>query len=402
MNNLIPQLRPDRNGKVVTRHVKADASPQKNRTFAAPVLPPQGAGLSQKEIEKERPLKKVKKRKIAATGVEIAALHSQGRIAETGSIGMSDEEIYRYLSSGLTMTEGVALYAMGVGAHEWQGTPEQGEHEPDGVYSTRVARFRNEVKRLASRRERFSDVSHRLELRGVPADVASKSIENGLSMKALSGYLTEAEVCEIYSKNGYLKNNVKVMDALVDGVIPFDHYKEFGIRNLNNWEKNCPVYREMSTELLSRVVEKTKKPYPSADRAAPSETILIKLAAKDERVLDLRLPELMWHGYRVERDGGVFSYEEAKIVDDFIHEVRSRGIIDLDERPTMASNDFKNFYPDSGQWDSRYDPAKVLDWHNAGLSTDNIISGLQNRWNKEQAVSVYLEDTAASLADGIL
>lgn len=402
MNNLIPQLRLDRNGKAVTRHVKEDAYPQKNRTFAAPVLKPQKAEMSQKEIEKERPLKKLKKRKIPATGVEIAALHSHGRIAQTGTIEMSDEALYKYLLSGLTMAEGVALHAMGVGAHEWRCLPEQGENEPDGVYSTRLARFNNELKRLSSRRERFSDVAHRLELRGVPADIASKSIENGLSMKALSGYLTESEVCEIYSKNGYLKNNMKVMDALVDGVIPFDHYKQFGMRSLNNWEKNCPVYRGMPTELLSRAVEKAKAPYPSADRAAPSEQMLIKLAAEDERVLDLRLPELMWHGYRVERDGGVFNYEEAKVVDDFIHEVRSRGIIDLDERTTMASSDFKNFYPESGQWDSKYDPAKILDWHNAGLSTDQIISGLQRRWNREQAVSVYLEDTSASLADGIL
>jgi len=402
MGNLIPQLRADINGKLVTRHVKDEVkSPQSRRAFAAPVLPPQSTEMSQKEIEKERPLKKVKKRKVPTSGAYVAMLRSPDAVMG-GTIEMSDENVYEYIKTGLTMGEGVALKSIGVGPYEWQSAPAQGSDEPDGLYSTRVIRFNNEVKRIAERRQRFSDVGHRLELRNIPADTAAKCLENGLTMKALSGYLTEEEVCEIYSKNGYLKSNINVIDNLVDGVIPFEYFSEFGVRNLNNWEKNCPVYRELPAETITAVIDKAKNPHPGLDNASASETQLMKIAAEDSRVLDLRLPELMWHGFRTEKEGGVFNYEEAAVVDDFIHEVRSRGITDLTETPRVTDKSHKKFYPDSGDRDSRYQCGKILDWHNAGLSTDQIISGMQNRWNKEQAVSVYLEDTAASLADGIL
>lgn len=399
MTNLTPQLRVDRNGKAVTRHVKEDAAPAQRRAFAAPTLP---GGLSQKEIEKERPLRKMKKRKVTATTTGLAAFYRPEKSIPAGAVEMSDQDVYAYLKTGLSVADAVAFSSIGVSAHEWQSDPAQGIGEADSAYTARMMRLRNETKRIGDRRERYADVAHRLELRGIPADTASKSLENGLSMKALSGYLTESEVCEIYSKNGYLKNTMKVMDELVNGVIPFDHFKAFGMRNLTNWEKNCPVYRQMPTELIGKVLEKHKTPYPGIDSAAPSEQQLIKMAAEDERVLDLRLPELMWHGFRLERDGGSFSYEEAKVVDDFIHEVRTRGITDLEEHPRSASKQLEDFYPGSGVQDSRYECGKILDWHNAGLSTDQIISGLQNRWNKEQAVGVYLEGGAGSLADGML
>jgi hypothetical protein len=403
MGNLIPQLRQDINGKLVTRHVKDDVqAPQSRRPFAAPSIKAQPAEMSQKDIEKARPLKKVKKRKVVASRDGIAALRVPSKMIEAGVTEMSDENVYKYLKSGLTISEAAALHSIGVDAHVWRTTPEQGEDETDSVYSARMARFNSEEKRIYGRMERFSDVGHRLESRDIPADIAGKCLENGLTMKALSGYLEAKEVCEIYSKVGYLKSNMKVMDDLVNGVIPFEHYQQFGIRNLNNWERNCPVYSFMSSEVIARAVEKAGSPYPGIETAVPNDSVLIKLAAEDERVLDLRLGELMWHGFRTERDGGKFSYEEAKVVDDFIHEVRSRGITDLTERPRTADRTLKDFYPDAGQWDSSYECGKILDWHNAGLSTDQIISGFQNRWNKEQAVSVYLEDTAASLASGIL
>lgn len=403
MGNLIPQLRADANGKLVTRHVKDDAqAPQPRRAFAAPSIKVQPAEMSQKDLEKARPLKKVKKRKVPASRNSVAAMRTLSNMVDATTTEMSDESIYRYLKTGLPMAEGVALHSIGVESHEWQSTPDQRDGEADSMYAVRASRYKQEVRRVEERRDRFSDVAHRLELHDIPADVASKCLENGLTMKALSGYLNEKDACELYSKVGYLKGSMKVMDDLVNGVIPFGHYQQFGIRNLNNWERNCPVYSFMSSEVLSRAVEKAGSPYPGVDAATASDSVLIKLAAEDERVLDLRISELMWHGFRTVSDGGNFSYEEAKVVDDFIHEVRSRGITDLTERTRTAGRTFKEFYPDAGEFDSSYDCGKILDWHNAGLSTDQIISGFQNRWNKEQAVSVYLEDTAASLASGIL
>lgn len=404
MANLIPQLRVDRNGKAVTRHIKEDSSSQPKRSFAAPVIKRQEPELSQKEIERERPLKKVRKRKVSATGVEIAALKLADKTVPSGVVEMSDEEVYRYLSTGLNLREAVALKAIGVEAHVWSRIPEQWENEPDGVYTNRSLRFKAEAKRVEERRERYSDVAHRLELRGVPVDTAAKAMENGLHMKALSGYLNELETAELFSKVGYLANTRSTMNLLVDGVIPFDHFRAFGIRTLNLWEKNCREYRELPMELLETAQERIKNPYPGIDRTSMSEAALIKLAHSDERVLELRLPVLMWNGYRTPKDGGKFSFEEAKVVDDFIHEVRSRGITDLTEsRNYVSDKSYNEIYPNSpDSYDSTYDPAKILDWHNAGLSNDQIISGMQNRWNKEQAVGVYLEQTPSSMADGIL
>lgn len=400
MSNLTPQLRADINGKLVTRHVKSDTSaPVSRRAFAAPTL---NSGLSKKEVEAQRPLKKVKKRKVVASSNNIASFFAPVNFVDPTTVEMSDENIYEYLKSGLTMGEAVALRSVGVESYEWQSAPEQREDENPGTYSIRCAKHKQEVKRVLERRDRFSDVAHRLELRGIPADVASKCLENGLTIKALSGYLNEKDVCEIYSKSGYLKNNMKVMDDLVNGVIPFTHYITFGIRNLNNWEKNCPSYKELPIEILSFAVDRAATPYPGIGAASANEATIIKMAHEDQRVLELRLTELMWHSYRTEKEGGKFSFEEAKFIDDFIYEVRTKGISDLTENRRAASPQFEAYYPQSNGWDSNYEVAKILDWHNAGLSNSQIISGLQNRWSKEQAISVYKDNTAASLAGGIL
>ena len=405
MNNLTPQLRADRNGKLVTRHVKNDVTQPKTRSFAPPVIKRQESELSQKQVKAERPLKKSKKRKVPSTGIDIATLRFANKSIPEDSVQASDEDIYAFLKTGTTMQEAIALKAAGMEFYSWPDIPEQGENEQEGVYVNRKYRFMEERKRILSRQERYSEVAHRLELKDIPADAASKALANGLSMKALTGYLTEEQAVALYSKTSYTKNNMHAMDELVNGNIPFGHFESFGIKNLNAWEKNCPVYREMSPELIKTVtlLAEAAAPHPNGRGANASEATLIKIAHKDERVVQLGIPSLMWHEERLKREGGVFTFEEATVVDDFIDEVRSRGITDLSDNKTYVGSALRGHYPDrEGDYDSQYECAKILDWHNAGLSNEQIITGMQNRWSKEQAVSVYLEDAPSSLAGGIL
>lgn len=405
MNNLSPQLRADRNGKLVTRHVKTDVGQPKTRSFAPPVIKRQDQEMSQKQVDAARPLKKAKKRKVPATGVDIATLRFADKAIPVDAVEMSDQDIYAFLKTGTSMQEAIALKAAAMEFYSWPDIPEQGDNEQESVYTNRKYRFMEERKRISARQERYSEVAHRLELKDIPADAASKALANGLSMKALGGYLSEEQAVQLYSKTTYTKNNMHVMDELVNGNIPFGHFEEFGIKNLNSWEKNCPEYREMPPSLIKTVtlLADAAAPHPNGRGASASEATLIRIAAKDARVIELGIPSLMWHEERLRKDGGVFTFEEAKVVDDFIDEVRSRGITDLSEDKTYVGSALRGHYPDrDGDYDSKYDCAKILDWHNAGMTNDQIITGMQNRWSKEQAVSVYLDNAPSSLAGGIL
>lgn len=405
MNNLTPQKRVNKNGVAVIKHVKLDTAP------ATPRKPIAAPTLSQKEIDKQRPLRKVKPRKlspVSAKDVNIAALRFADRkMHDLTPVPMSDDQIYEYLRYGLKFREAVALRMVGLEPYEIASAPAQEEGEPDSRYLSRTQQIRIEATAVEKRQFRYADVSHRLWLKDVPAEVASKCLENGVAMEHFDRYLEDEQVVGLFSKVTNTKNNQNAINLLITGKYSYEHFEKFGIRSINKWMTVAPETMDMEPDLIEKAISKAKDAMPPIN-SAPDEVRMIKLAAKHgEEVLELRLPELMWHGFRTPADGGQFSLEEAKYMDDFIHEVRSRGITDLtDQTKYLTGLNEKYPKPDATErdqnTDSKYPMARIMTLHDAGLQTDEIIRSLQNRWTDEQAIAVYKENVPSSLADGVL
>lgn len=405
MSNLNPELRIDKRGIAVTRHVKADTGPTAARKpIAAPTI-------TQKDIEKLRPLRKVKPRKLTAISAKeavIAALRFPDRkLPDVASVPMSDQEIYDYMRFGLKAREAIALKMSGVEAHEYSSVPEQGEGEPDSSYLARSQQIEVEVRNIQRRQARYSDVSHRLGLKDVPAEITSKCLENGVSMEHFDRYLTDEQVVGLFTKTTNTKNNEWSINALMTGQYSYEHYERFGIRSLNKWRVSLPETRTMDVDVIAKAVDKAKSVMPKIS-GAPDENQMIKLAnMHGERVLDLHLPELMWHGFRTSAEGGNYSYEDAKYLDDFIHSVRSQGIHDLEESNVYISG-LSEKYPRSGDTeatesrDSIYAFDRILRLRDAGLEPQEIINSLQKRWRDDQAIAVYQQNISGSLVEGLL
>lgn len=405
MSNLIPEVRVNKLGIPVVKHVKNEPAPTTPRK---PIAAP---SISQKDAEKLRPLRKVKPRKltaISAKDVTVASLRFADRkMPDLAPVSMSDQEIYDYISRGFKAREAIALKMTGIGPYEAAEPPEQGEAEPDSRYVSRVQQLQVEVNNAGKRQARYSDVAHRLSLKDVPAEVASKCLENGVAMEHFDRFLTDEQVVGLFSKVTNTKNNQMAIHSLISGQYSYEHFEKFGIRSINKWMTSLPVTKEMEVAVIEKAVNKAKETMPKI-LGAPDETQMIKLAAEHgERVLDLHLPELMWHRYRTPANGGNFGYEDAKYLDDFIHTVRTRGITDLgDEAPYVEG--MSEMYPRPGvsealeSRDSKYALERILGLRDAGLASDEIIQSLQNRWSDQQAIAVYRESTPASLADGVL
>jgi hypothetical protein len=405
MSNLNPELRVDKRGIAVTRHVKIDSAPASSRKpIAAPTL-------TQKDIDKLRPLRKVKPRKltaISAKDVLVAALRFPDRkLPEIVPVPMSDQEIYDYMQLGLKAREAVALKMSGFAAHEYSTVPQQGENEPEGSYVSRVRQVEAEARNVQRRQSRYADVSHRLLLKDIPAEVTSKCLENGVSMEHFDRFLTDEQVVGLFTKTTNTKNNDVAIHSLLTGQYSYEHYEKFGIRSINKWRTSLPETQTMDVAVIAKAIDKAKSVMPKIS-GAPDETQMIKLAAAHgERVLDLHLPELMWHGFRTSANGGSYDYEDAKYLDDFIHSVRSQGIHDLEESNTYVSG-LSEKYPRSGDTeatesrDSIYSFERILRLRDAGLEPQEIINSLQNRWRDDQAIAVYQQNVPGSLVDGLL
>lgn len=400
MSNLTPERRINKHGVAVIKHVKTDTAP------SAPRKPIAAPTLTQKDIEKQRPLRKVKPRKLSAVSakdVNIAALRFADRkMPAFAPVPMTDDEIYGYLQQGLKAREAIALKMIGMEPYEIASVPKKEEGEPDARHLSRMQQIEIEARAVLNRQARYSEVSHRLWLKDVPAESVSTCLENGVAMEHFDRYLSDEQVVGLFSKVTNTKNNEMAINMLVNGQFSYEHFDKFGIRSINKWLKGAPETMNMEPDAIEKAIAKSKEPMPAIS-STPDEIRMIKLTAQHGvEILDLHLPELMWHGFRIPSAGGNFDLDEAKYMDDFIHHVRTQGINDLSENTSYVSGIDKTYPALEGNRESKYPMDRIIKLRDAGLTRDEIIRSLQNRWTDEQAIAVFKESVPSSLADGVL
>lgn len=395
MGNLIPEVRVNKNGVAVTKHVRADTS-QPSKALS-------GLGAPKLAAPAVRKSAAPKVRKVPTKpSILVTALGGGRPLPDKAEA--SDDQLYRFLSAGVSAEDGIALTALGIDHTRLFAPLAEEPGEIPSRFAARAREFDRALRLIEKRRERYAEVSHRLRMADVPPLTASKCLDNGLSLKALKSLTTE-EAIALFSKVARTGANTTTIAYIESGVIPFRTFEEFGIRVVSRWLKSAPVFTQMDPEVLRRVIDKPQNRTPSVaiigDAEIP-EANLIELAAQDPRVLDLRIPELMWHGFRTDADGGRFNYDEARAIDDFIHEVRSLGVTDLTDKTVYRGDALREQYPAMGDREPQIHLAELDRWIKAGLRADQIIRGMQNRWSLEQSVAVFDEGISGALADGLL
>lgn len=379
VNPLIPQLRTDKNGKLVTRHVKTAVSPSSVKVVPAPsvarhfrvpprdVAKPRRAGTTKSDMAEAKKIREV-------FGVSEKEPYNS-------SVSMSDNEILDYMECGFTANAAIEFKRWGVDTGAARLSP--------------VARFpvRQTVARM-----RALDLS---------PEEATKIIRHGMTDQLLDKHLTDNELFGILhderlNSAKYAERSAGVR-ALVMGECTRDDYRELGFENVGKYRIPLQaMHREGDVDypVVRAIIQRAEGEYVSIQQSRYHEGwnqgdyrmdfrgIAALVKKHGPEVLDLKYLGVVRLGMRFGEDMGMFRY-----MDEFF--TKSEGML-LRLEPAQRK-DLASMGKGGG---SVADFTEIL--RTAGLAPEQAIHSITNGLTVEKAKEIHLNNQSSALIDGWL
>lgn len=384
-NPLTPQLRADRNGKMVTRHIKAGAV----LPVAATKVPPPfvSAAIKQAYAVPERDVKRPRRSATTVSGrAEAKKIRDFFGVPSTadasGSVNMSDNEILDYMQEGFTATSAVEFKRWGISVET-------------ALMST-VGRL--PVKETV-RRMRSLDLS---------PDEATRIIRNGMMDRHLDKYLSDNELFNLLREEKMNSHKyaerAKGVSALVNGDNTREEYRELGFENLGKYGGYLRIARESGTPLdysvFRKAIERAEEPYRT-------------------------IPKLRYNEGWTQSDSRMGIHQLLSLVKKFgpeVLEVRHLGVFRMMTRFGETIEGYRymdEFFTLAGDEPLRINPAQRKEmetWENrgwniadfteglrhAGLTPEQAYLSINNGLTLEKAKEVHLNRQSTALIEGWL
>lgn len=384
-NSLTPQLRPDRNGKMVTRHVKSgtSTSPSLGKVPAPSLSPSVLRQYMVPERDVERPRRAPTTKQAAAEAKQIRDFFGVSSTEEAnGSVKMSDNEILDYMQEGFSANAAIEFKRWGI--------------SPATACMSTIPRLR------------VKETVKRMRALDLTPDEASRIIRNGMTDNLLDKYLTDNELFGVLDKEKLhspkYADRSKGVVALVTGANTRDDYRELGFENLGKYGGYLRVKREAGEHIDYRVFRKAIERVEGAQHAIPQEryhegwtqydskmgmhSLLSLVKSHGPEVLDIR-------HLGVFRLGTRFGYtmEGYRFLDEFFTLAGNTPlVINQEQRKEMES------------WEERGWKAADLTegMRRAGLTPEQTLQSITAGLTLEKAKEVHLNRQSAAMIEGWL
>lgn len=173
-NQLIPQKRVDKNNRVVTRHVSSVwGKANQNPVMPAPAIAQQFRVKPQDVKKPRRP--GTSKSDLADARLIRDALSVRPEDVTSGSVDMSDNEMYEFMKMGFRITHAVEFQRYGA--------------DPESAQYVGLPRNAGVIKSVG-----------RMQSMGLPPEHAARIIRHGLSDRMLDSALTDQELFDLLYK----------------------------------------------------------------------------------------------------------------------------------------------------------------------------------------------------------
>jgi len=381
VNPLAPQLRADKNGKLVTRHVKIGIaapstaakmpSPSIAKRFAIPerdVKRPRRAGTTKQSLAEAKSIK------------EFFGISASQPVNDP--IRMSDNEILDYMQEGFTATAAVEF-------KRWDITPEV----------ARMSGIRPLPVKETVRRMRVLDLS---------PEEASRIIRNGMTDRLLDKQLDDNELFGLLHEERWdspkYQNRSKGVQAVILGTNTREDYHELGLETLGKYGGYLNVQRkdgtEVSYEVFRRMIERVESPHvpiPSVrhhegwtnnDYRMDFHSLMMLVRKYGPEVLDIKYFGVFRMGHRFDH-----TMEGYQYMDKFFS-IAGQTPLRITEAQRDEMKNWKKEYPNVAQLTERM--------RQEGLTPEQTFHSISNGLTLEKAIEVHFNKQAAAMMDGWL
>jgi hypothetical protein len=377
---LTPQVRADKNGKLVTRHVKtgSNVSSASNRVPA-----PSLAQFRVPERDIKRPYRAAATLSAKEEAKRIRSFYGIPSAKEVADpIRMSDNEVLDYMQEGFTATAAVEFKRWGV--------------------SPEAARMSN-ISRLP-----IKETIGRMRALDLSPDEATKIIRNGMIDRFLDMYLTDNELFGLLHEEKMSSpkyhERAQGVQLLVSGFCTRDDYHELSLEQMGKYGSYLNVRRKnggsINYDVTRAMIQKVEEPYTA-------------------------IPAMRYDEGWTVRDSKLSFHSVSSLVDKYgpeILELKHMGVVRMGLTIGESLDSYRymdEFFTAAGEtkltlnstqrtemqgWDSKgYSVADMAARLRAeGLAPDQTFHALANQLTLEHAKEVHLNKQAVSMMEGWL
>lgn len=381
-NPLIPQKRPDKNNRLVTRHVKPISAKAKPAVMPAPAIAQQFR-VQPQDVRKPRRAGISKSDAMDAMIIRNALSIAPADVT-TGSVDMSDNELYDFMKLGFRITNAVEFkrYGADVEAARYVG----------------VSRNMSAPKSV-----------ERMQSLGIAPESAARILRHGISDRMLDGNLSDQELFDLlYKENLNSTKNYQRSTAaryLIDGSVTPEDAAELGMEALGTYGMTLRNRRRdhlpIDYEVIRSAIVKSEEPqakisdkrrsegWSGLDQKVTPEQLLKLVDTHGPEVLEIRHLGVFRMGSRF---GGAM--DGYRYMDRFFALVQQDEFsLDDEQRMEMWKRD-----PSAGREPSDYVEMLRKD----GLTPEQAASSLRNGLTLEKAHQVHLNKLSGAMIEGWL
>lgn len=377
MNNLIPQLRADKTGKLVTRHVRADPKSSAGRS----IIPKPALTASTPQIEDiDKPVT-LGPFNWRGNDKVIDALHKAYNRDESQQVeltsrewlearreGLFDRQIHYFLLAGITDPVEMREFAQ--------------QHDRSLLPTIKPG--------LHAKRESWVDSLVKAGITKEQFDTANRNFGSYGILTALNDFDRKdspADTVRLFAEFTNVQTRQALNEFLFDGMLTLDQLKEIGVTRVRKYVETIkPYVATVSAGDIGSIIKHEEKASslfgPKAQSRIRSRLSAAELWGAD-RAMELREPSpLMQAGYEMgqalrEMKGNGFEF--AKFHDDVLRESiltgsqagpNNRWKADFSDHEEYAHITETSFYNPP--------PEKTIDYFRAGLTTEETIKGLED------------------------
>ena len=380
INPLVPQVRADKNGKLVTRHVKGAAAGPSQRNIPSP-------SLVQQYVVPSRDI--TKQRRSATTKTDIAEakkIYDIFGVPESevpqGSVKMSDNEILDYMEKGFTASAAVEFKRIDV-------TPEIASLAP--------------MKRLP-----IQKTVQRMRALDLTPEEATRIIKHGMVDSLLDQQLSDNELFgllhdERLNSSKYAERSAGVR-ALIVGTVTREDYRELELETLGKYGGYLAQIRKdqgvVDHEVFKRIVARAEAPYvklpthryhegwTGSDYGMDVRGLNTAVKKYGPEILDLKYLGVLRMGMRFGETLADYQYMDKffTLAEDtpFLLKPEQKREMQSEGRRGFSVADFTNMLREEG------------------LSPEQAVHALTNNLTIEKAREIHLNKQATSLIEGWL
>lgn len=379
---LIPEKRVDKTGKLVTRHVSAaPATARRSGMMPSP-------SIARQFLVPPADVKKPRRAGVTKSDLRDAAIirHSlsvgNGALA-TGSVNMSDNELYEYMKFGVSIPNAVELKRYGA-------DPETARYVP------------------IARNMSIPQSVERMRLSGISPEDAARVIRHGINDRMLDRGLSDDELFGIlYRENLHSTKHAARANGvhhLIEGSVTREDLDELGLEALGSYggslqkrrEDGLPIDYEVIRNAIIRSEEKYRtlpsarrdEGWSSLDYAMGYATLMNLVDQHGPEVLDFRYLGILRMGSRFGGDIAGFRHMDT--------------FFELTEGRTLAlTNEQRSDLRNRGMPYSRVSDY-VEKLRAAGLTPEQTVRALDNGLTIEQSIEIYINKQSIALIEGWL